>query len=133
MPALKGQTLLNQYRVEQYIASTPLGDLYRAVDIRSEKSFALTHLPKNIYEDNEVLKELDAQAAKLRALAHPNLVPYLGLYQAPTLAFLLEEWVDGPALRDILHEKVPLGAMEALTYVKAICGALETLHKSGCR
>ncbi len=129
MPALKGQTLLNQYRVETFVASTPLGDLYRAVDIRSEKSFALTHLPKNIYEDKEALKELDAHAVRLRGVTHPNLISYLGLYQTPTFAFLLEEWVDGPSLRDVLANKAPLNATEALTYINAVCGALEVLHK----
>jgi serine/threonine protein kinase len=130
MPALKGQTLLNQYRVEEFVASTPLGDLYRAVDVRSEKSFALTALPKNIYEDSEALKELDAQTGKLRAITHPNLIPHLGLYQTSAHAFLLEEWIDGPSLRDVLLARVPLSVNEALIYVKALCGALEALHKN---
>jgi serine/threonine protein kinase len=130
MPALKGQTLLNQYRVEAFIASTPLGDLYRAVDIRSEKSFALTALPKAIYEDAAALKELDAEASKLRSIAHPNLIPYLGLYKTSALAFVLEEWVDGPSLRDVMTSKTPLNFNEALIYVKAVCGALEALHKN---
>jgi serine/threonine protein kinase len=130
MPTLKGQTLLNQYRVEKLIASTPIGDLYRAVDIRSEKSFALTVLPKNIYEDSEALKDLESQSSKLRGITHPNLIPYLGLYQTSTLAFLLEEWVDGPSLRDVLLGKTLLSVNEALIYIKAICNALEALHKN---
>ncbi|MDD2922512.1 MAG: protein kinase, partial [Anaerolineales bacterium] len=130
MPALKGQILLNQYRVEAFIASTPLGDLYRAVDIRSEKSFALTALQKNIYEDGEALKEIESRSGKLRGITHPNLIPYLGLHQTSSLAFLLEEWIDGPSLREVLLVKTQLDVMEALTYVKALCGALEVLHKN---
>ncbi len=132
MPSLKGQTLLNQYRVEEFVASTPLGDLYRATDIRSEKSFALTLLPKIIYEDNETLKEIEAQSSRLRGITHPNLIPYLGLYQTPASAFLLEEWIDGPSLRDVMLAKIPLSVSEALTCVKALCGALEVLHKNNC-
>ena len=103
MPSLSsGQTFLNQYHVEEFIAITPLGELYRATDTRNNKPLALTLLPKTIYESAEALKTLDAESAKLRGISHPNLVPYLGLYQTPTLAFLLEEWVDGPSLNEVL-------------------------------
>ena len=129
MPSsLSGQTLLNQYHVEEFIALTPLGELYRATDTRNNKSLALTLLPKTISESAEVLKKLEADSVKLRGISHPNIVPYLGLYQTPSLAFLLEEWIDGPSLHDMLG-KEPLTVDEALIYVKAICSALETLHK----
>ena len=125
---LPGQTFLNQYHVEEFVALTPLGELYRATDTRTNKPLALTLLPKTVYESAEALKTLDAQSARLRGISHPNLVPYLGLYQTPTLAFLLEEWVDGPSLNEILG-KAPLTVNELLIYIKAICSALEALHK----
>ncbi len=129
-PALLGKTLLNQYRIEAFIAQTPLGELYRATDVRSNGSFAFTLLPKSILENIEALKELETESAGLRGVSHPNITPYLGIFQTPTLAFLLEEWTDGPSLREVL-EKGPLNIDEALLYLKALCGALETLHKRG--
>jgi serine/threonine protein kinase len=129
MPSsLSGQTFLNQYHVEEFVALTPLGELYRATDTRTNKPLALTLLPKAVYESAEALKSLDAESARLRGISHPNLVPYLGLYQTPTLAFLLEEWIDGPSLNEILG-KAPLTINEILIYIKAICSALETLHR----
>ncbi|MCA1900223.1 MAG: protein kinase [Chloroflexi bacterium] len=126
--ALIGQTLLSQYRIEEFIAPTPLGRLYRAADTRSNKPLALTLLPKAVAEDAEIIKDLDAKSQKLRALsASPNLITYLGLRQTPTLAFLLEEWVDGPPLSSIL-QKTPLPAAEILIYVRSLCAALEVLH-----
>ncbi len=129
MPSLlSGQTFLNQYHVEEFVALTPLGELYRATDTRTNKPLALTLLPKTVYESAEALKSLDAQSAKLRGISHPNLAPYLGLYQTPTLAFLLEEWIDGPSLNEVLG-KAPLTVNELLIYIKAICSALEALHR----
>ncbi|MBI5353683.1 MAG: serine/threonine-protein kinase [Chloroflexi bacterium] len=129
MPSLLGQTLLNQYHIEEFITHVPLGELYRATDIRSNKSLALTLLPKAISENAEILKSLETESAKLRAISHPNIAAYLGLFQTPTLAFLLEDWIDGPSLTEILNKREPLTINEALIYVKAICSALETLHK----
>jgi serine/threonine protein kinase len=129
MPSLlSGQTFLNQYRVEEFVALTPLGEHYRATDTRTNKPLALILLPKTVYESAEALKTLDAQSARLRSISNPNIAPYLGLYQTPTLAFLLEEWIDGPSLNEVIG-KAPLKVNELLIYIKALCSALETLHK----
>ena len=128
--SLSGQTLINQYHVEEFIALTPLGELYRATDIRNDKPLALTLLPKTISDHAEKIKELETQAGQLRAITHPNIISYLGLYQTPTLAFLLEEWIDGPTLREIIPTQTLVGISEALIYIKAVCSALETLHKN---
>ena len=125
---LLGQTFLNQYLIEEFVALTPLGELYRASDTRSNKPLALTLLPKKIYENPEFLKSLETESVKLRGISHPNLVPYLGLFQTPTLAFLLEEWIDGPSLNKVI-EKAPLTIAEILTYAKALCYAMEALHR----
>jgi Tol biopolymer transport system component/serine/threonine protein kinase len=128
--ALVGQTLLNQYHVDEFITSTPLGDLYRATDTRSNKFLALTHLPKNIAENSEAIKELEGMAAKLRNIKLPDVVPYYGVFQTPQAAFLLEDWVDGPTLRDVLNRS-PITIHEALMYVRALCSIFEALHKQG--
>ena len=129
MPLLSsGQTLLNQYLIEEFITLAPAGELYRATDSRNNKPLALTLLPKTISDSAEALKELEVESNKLRAISQPNIVSYLGLYQTPTLAFLLEDWIDGPSLRDVLHA-APISVDESLVYAKAICGALEALHK----
>jgi len=127
--SISGQTFLNQYTVEEFIVFTPIGDLYRATDNRNNKPLALTLLPKVISENPESLKELEVQSNQLRGLSHPNIVPYLGLYQTPTLAFVLEDWIDGPSLKNILGH-APVGINESLIYAKPICGALEALHKN---
>ena len=127
---LIGKTLLNQYHVEEFIAHTPLGELHRATDERSNKSLALTLLPKSISNNAEAFKELEAEAKKLQSISHPNLNKFLGVFQTPTLAFLLEEWTDGPSLQTVLVH-APIHVDEALVYAKAICNALEALHKQG--
>jgi len=126
---LIGKTLLNQYRIEKYIALTPLGESYLAFDLRTNKPHTLTLLPKTIAENMEAMKELDAESSALRSITHPNLVRYIGLLRTPTPAFLLEEWIEGPSLQEVL-ERAPVSVAEALVYLKTIGGALEALHKN---
>jgi len=125
-----GKTLLNQYHIEEFVALTPLGELHRATDERNNKSIALTLLPKSISNNTEAFKELESEAKKLQSISHINLNKFLGILQTPTLAFLLEEWTDGPSLQEILKH-APISVEEALIYAKAICNALEAIHKHG--
>jgi serine/threonine protein kinase len=127
-PSLIGKTLLNRYRIEEFITLTPLGELHRVTDERTNQPLALTLLSEAVAENIEAVKELEAKSGTLQSISHPNVNKYLGLFQTPTLAFLLEEWVDGPSLQDVLKH-APLSAQEAVTFVKAICNALDALHK----
>lgn len=122
------KTLINQYRIEEFIALTPLGDLYRVTDERSHKPYALTILPKATTENPEILKEFESNSVRLQGFSHPNLNKYLGIHKSTGQIFLLEEWADGPSLRDI-RERGQVSAEEALFIAKGICGGLEALHK----
>ncbi|MCC6259408.1 MAG: serine/threonine-protein kinase [Anaerolineales bacterium] len=125
---LVGQILLNQYRVDEHIRSTPFGDLYRATDTRNNKYLGLTQLPKSASNNSEVIKELENIAGQLRNMTIPNVAAYHGVFQTPQHAFLLEDWIDGPTLRDVLN-KNPVTVQEALIFTKALCNILESLHK----
>lgn len=122
------KTLLNQYRIEEFISITPLGDLYRATEERSQKAIALTILPPSITENPEALKALEANSVRLQGISHPNLNPYHGIQKTPAEAFLVEDWVDGPSLKTI-RERGRLAAEETLFIAKSVGGGLEALHK----
>lgn len=122
------KTLLNQYRIEEFIALTPLGDLYRATEERSQKAIALTILLPSLTENPEELKTLEANSVRLQGISHPNLNPYHGIQKTSTQTFLIEDWVDGPSLKTV-RERGRLAAEETLFIAKSIGGGLEALHK----
>jgi len=126
--AIIGKTLLNQFRVEEFITITPLGSLYRALDERNGRYVALTILPNEVFLNQDALKQLEEKSAALQALTHPNLIKYLGMRQTSDYAFLIEEWVDGPSLREVL-DKAPISVSETLALAKGIGAALEALHR----
>ncbi len=134
MPAdLLSQTLFGQYRAEAFATSTPQGELYRAWDLRSSRHIGLTLLPLETIGSPEAFKQLDARAEPLKKLRHPGLLTFYGLAQDEKNTCLLEAWVDGPSLRDVLLSSPgqPLGVPEILTYAKALAAALGCLHDQG--
>ncbi len=133
MANLINQTLLSQFRVDAFVASGGMGSVYRVWDLKRNVPLAMKVLHAEMAEDPSVFKRFKREANALKKLAHPNIVPFYGLYQTLDLAFLLERFIDGPSLKEILHQRKgePLQIGEALTYLKALCAALGYAHANG--
>ena len=124
------QTLLGQYRVDDFIASGGMGAVYRVWDLKRNVFLAMKVLHAELADDPHIFKRFQREANALKKLAHPNIVPFYGLFQTEAFAFLLERFIDGPSLKDILKRNLnqPLPVLEALAYLKALCAALGFAH-----
>jgi TolB protein len=133
MTNIIGQTLLNQFRVDSFVASGGMGAVYRVWDLKRNVPLAMKVLHADLADDPAVLKRFQREANALKRLAHPNIVPFYGLFHIPDFIFLLESFVDGPSLKDVLRRQQgkPLPVKEALVYLKALCAALGYAHANG--
>ncbi len=128
MTNLIGQTLLDQYRVDAFVASGGMGAVYRVLDLKRNVPLAMKVLHADLAEDPSVFKRFEREGRALKKLAHPNIVPFYGLFKTSDFAFLLEQYVDGPTLKDVLRQRKALPVEEALIYLKALCAALGYAH-----
>jgi len=130
---LIGKVLLDQYRVDAFIASGGMGTVYRVWDIKRNVPLAMKTLHAELTDDPHIFKRFEREARALKKLAHPNIVPFYGLYHSEDFAFLLEKFVDGPSLAGILKQNrgQPLPFDEAMRYLKALCAALGYAHANG--
>jgi eukaryotic-like serine/threonine-protein kinase len=127
---LIGQVLLNQFRVDAFVASGGMGAVYKVWDLKRNVPLAMKTLHAELAEDPAVFKRFKREARALQKLTHPNIVPFYGLYQIADFAFLLEAYIDGHSLRDILRSRngQPLPLSEVLVYLKALSAALGFAH-----
>jgi eukaryotic-like serine/threonine-protein kinase len=133
MATIVGKTLLNQFQVDAFIATGGMGAVYRVWDLKRDTPLAMKVLHSELADDPSIFKRFRREANALKKLAHPNIVPFYGLYQTPDLIFLLERFVDGPSMGEILKQKQgkPLSVSEALPFLKALCAALGYAHSNG--
>lgn len=133
MANLIGETLLKQFRVDAFIASGGMGAVYRVWDLKRNVPLAMKVLHGELAEDPSVFKRFQREANALKKLAHPHIVPFYGLYQTLDFAFLLERFIDGPSLKEIIKErkKDPFLIQEALVFIKALAAALGYAHANG--
>src|SRR3990172_6152369 len=132
MTNLIGQTLLDEYRVDAFVASGGMGTVYRVWDLRRNVPLAMKVLHAELAEDPSVFKRFEREARALKKLAHPNIVPFYGLHTTADLAFLLELYVDGPTLKQVLQKRAgkPLDLDQSLIYLNAVSAALGYAHSN---
>ena len=128
-----GQVLLNQFRVDAFVASGGMGAVFRVWDLHRNVPLAMKVLHSELADDPSMFKRFKREATALKKLAHPNIVPFYGLYQTDQFDFMLERFIDGPTLKDIIKQRQgkPLPIGEALVYLKALCAALGYAHANG--
>jgi serine/threonine protein kinase len=133
MASIEGKILLNQFRVDAYVASGGMGTVFRVWDLKRNVPLAMKVLNTELADDPTLFRRFRREANALRKLAHPHIVPFYGLFQTPEFAFLLEAFIDGPTLKDLLRQRhgQPLPLSEVLTFLKAISSALGYAHANG--
>jgi serine/threonine protein kinase/WD40 repeat protein len=128
-----GSTLLNQFRVDNFVASGGMGTVFRIYDLKRNVWLAMKVLHSDLAEDPHIFKRFQREARALEKLAHPNIVPFYGLYRSGETIFLMARFIDGPTLKDILKRRqgMPLPLAQTLILIHGVCAALGYAHSFG--
>ena len=130
-------TLLNgRYRLLRAIGgSRGSVSVYQARDeSNAEKLVAVKILPVEPSSGSTVRGQWEENARLAQAAPHPNLVQILGLERSlsPDTVFLVEEWLVGPTLRDLLAVRGgTLPVAEVLRLLEQAAAAAD--HAQRCR
>ncbi|RPJ49232.1 MAG: serine/threonine protein kinase, partial [Chloroflexi bacterium] len=130
---LIGETLLNQFRIETFIAAGGMATVYRVWDLQRSVPLAMKVLHPELAEDPAFITRFEREAHSLQMLIHPNIVPFYGLFRDNGLTFLLERYIDGPTLDEVLRWQAgrPMAMVDALVYFKAMYTSLGYAHAQG--
>ena len=130
------------YRIEAFAGEGAMGRVYRATDVRLDRSVALKVLPEELVEDPAHLARFEREAKAASALNHPNIVTVyeVGEQIVPSggsagardlrVPFIAMEFVDGKSLREILSTG-PLSVKRALDVAVQAAEALMRAHEAG--
>lgn len=129
---LVGQIVANQFRVDAFISAGGMGTVFRVWDLKRNVPLAMKVLHAEMAEDAVIFERFKREARALRKLEHPNIVPFYGLYQIPSLIFLLERFIDGPTLKDVLKNLggSTLPSQDVLSITKSLCSAVGYAHNN---
>ncbi len=125
---LVGKVLLRRYRVDTFVATGGMGAVYKVWDMQRNVPLAMKVLSSDLVEDPAGFRSFQREAEALKSLSHPNIVTFYGLEQTDDFLFLIEDFIEGPTLKEILTKRKVLPLTEALTILQALCAALGYAH-----
>ena len=130
---IKLGTLLNHiYRVDRLIGRGGMGEVYFGVNINTDEQVAIKIILASLSNDPNVRALFRKEARTLTRLLHPALVPYRALAQDPELGvlYIVSEYVDGPALADVLPD-LHAGPEQMIALMRRLASGLAAAHEIG--
>jgi serine/threonine-protein kinase len=116
------------YRVDRLIGEGGFGQVWRA--IRDDgRLVAVKVLHAELVRSRDALTRFERELAAIERLHHRNVISAI---DHGTLddgrPYLVLEYIEGPSLRDVIHERRTLVPAEVLAIMSPLCGALDAAH-----
>lgn len=121
---------LGGYRIDRWVGSGGMGDVYQAKDTTLGRDVALKILPVGVTTDPARVARFRREARILASLNHPGIGAIHGLEHADGMHFFVLELVDGGSLADRVKEG-RLSIEEVLRLSEQIAEAVATAHGKG--
>src|SRR5215469_315295 len=121
---------LGPYEIQSPLGAGGMGEVYRALDTRLQRSVAIKILPSHLSENSDAKERFDREAKAISSLNHPNICTLHDVGSQDGTDFLVMEYLEGETLADRLHRGA-LPLTEALAIAIAVADALEKAHTRG--
>jgi serine/threonine-protein kinase len=125
--SLEAGSQLDSYRIDTPVARSGMATIYRATDLRDNRTVALK-IPHPDMEADPILSDRFQREAGIgEKLNHPNVMRVFG-EKGRSRVYMVMEWCQGRLLRQILDEgriphdraiRIAIGVLEALDYIHA--------------
>jgi eukaryotic-like serine/threonine-protein kinase len=128
-----GTTLGGRFHVKSFIGRGLLGEVYRAIDAKNERTVALRLLPHGLF-DAPRMERLRQEIQRAATLKQKNIAAPYGMGDEAEFTFVTSEYVDGQSLRSLMAHKGTSGKAFSLkggyNVVAHTCNALVEAHKT---
>jgi serine/threonine protein kinase/Tol biopolymer transport system component len=122
--------VFGSYEVQALIATGGMGEVYRAVDTRLNRTVAIKTLRGQLSDDPDRQERFRREANIVSSLNHPHICTLYDVGIQDGIHYLVMEHIDGETLQARL-ERGPLPLVRALEYATQMCDALDKAHRHG--
>jgi Tol biopolymer transport system component len=136
--ALEPGTRLGPYHLETLLGAGGMGEVYRARDIRLDRTVAIKILSALVASDPESRQRFGREARAIAALSHPHICTLYDIGEEASpggsgperVQFLVMEYLEGNTLADTLRAR-PLPLDQVLRIGIQCADALDRAHRTG--
>ncbi len=126
-----GTLIGGRYNIIRPIGQGGMALVYLAGDQLTGGSVAVKIMKDDLTHDQEFIKRFDTEAKAASSLDHANIVKVLGYGQDGELRYIVQEYVEGSTLKDLIQERGALDWTLAVPLAIQIGLALEHAHRRG--
>ena len=127
-----GYRLGDRYEIIARIGGGGMAIVYKAHDELLDRYVAVKVLRQQYAHDEEFVRRFRREAQSAASLSHPNVVSIYDVGQSEDdVHYIVMEYVEGKNLNEIIKERAPLMAEEAVRIASQICDALDHAHSKG--
>ncbi len=126
-----GDWISNRFSIVRPIGQGGMAYVYLATDQTTNQSVAIKVMKDDLSNDQEFIKRFDTEAKAASSLDHPNIIKVLGYGQDGDLRYIVQEYVEGMTLKELIKEYGALDYHVAVPIAIQIGLALEHAHHRG--
>jgi serine/threonine protein kinase len=127
---MTAQMVDGRYELQAMLGAGGMGEVWRAHDHRLARSVAVKLL--NITAPDARLRQrFEREARAAASFSHPNAVTVYDFGEEGDRPYIVMELVEGRSLADVIAERAPLPANEAVTIGGEVLSALGAAHRHG--
>jgi hypothetical protein len=124
-----GELIAGRYAIDALCAAGGMAVVYRATDTAPDGVGRVALKVLRSGAGPSELERFKREGAALAALVHPSIVRVLDRGVTPLgESFIVQEWIDGPTLRERMRTSPTLTAHDSVVIARAVAGALAVAH-----
>ena len=129
---LLGYVFESLYRVDQFLGSGGLGQVYRGTNLRVDQSVAIKVLSPNLASDDAFLGRFELETKNQAKLQHHNIVRVHDFVRGAGSAALVMELVQGATLGELIKNQTsPIRQEPCTEILLPVLEAMEYAHDRG--
>ncbi|MER6209889.1 serine/threonine-protein kinase [Streptomyces sp. NPDC001642] len=119
------------YRIEDEIGRGGMAVVYRAHDLRLDRTVALKLLAPELARNDTFRKRFTHESRVAAAIDHPHIVPVFEAGETDGVLYIAMRYVSGSDLRHLLDREGPLDLSTATRIIGQVASALDAAHEHG--
>ena len=126
-----GTIVDGRYRVTGRIGHGGMAEVYEASDIINKNVVAMKFIKEDVMKNAINIRRFENEAMIAASLNHRNIVKVYNHGTLNGIPYIVNEFIKGQNLKDVLDFRGPLPFTEALDYILQLTDALSFAHSHG--
>lgn len=132
MDNLIGKVLDEIYRLDALIGVGGMANVYRAYDLKKDRTVAVKVLREEFFDNAEVVRRFKNESKAISVLNHPNIVKVYDVFIGENMQYIVMEYLKGITLKEYMNQRdSALTWRETIHFTAQILSALEHAHANG--